>query len=104
MSDYSAIRVQLEEKLRQLTARVEEIDEDLREPGDDDWEERAVELENAEVLSKVGNLSIQELSQIRHALQQIELGRYGRCERCGDTIRLERLEALPFATTCIRCA
>jgi RNA polymerase-binding transcription factor DksA len=29
---------------------------------------------------------------------------YGRCEECGGVIAKKRLEALPFAPTCIRCA
>ena len=104
MSDYVEIKTLLEEKLRELTARVEEIDDDLRKPGDDDWEERATEAENDEVLSTMGNLSLQEISQIKQALTQIEAGTYGKCSKCGRPIPKGRLEVLPFATTCTQCA
>jgi DnaK suppressor protein len=104
MSDYAEIKTLLEEKLRELTTRVEEIDDDLSKPGNDDWEERATEAEDDEVLSTVGNLSLQEISQIREALKQIEAGTYGKCSRCGRAIPKGRLEVLPFATKCAQCA
>jgi DnaK suppressor protein len=43
------------------------------------------------------------LSSIDAALARIEDGTYGRCERCGEPIAEERLEALPYATRCIEC-
>ena len=43
------------------------------------------------------------LHQIEDALEQMEGGRYGVCILCGQAIPLPRLEALPFATTCVPC-
>ncbi len=43
------------------------------------------------------------LEAIDHALEQIENGTYGKCERCGREIAEERLEAIPHATRCIDC-
>jgi DnaK suppressor protein len=37
------------------------------------------------------------------ALQKIDDGSFGNCERCGETIGDKRLEALPFARHCIDC-
>ena len=45
----------------------------------------------------------QKLELIDQALQRLADGRYGRCETCGGPINPERLEALPYATQCIRC-
>ena len=36
MSDFAKIKMSLDEKLRELIARAEEIDDDLSQPGDDD--------------------------------------------------------------------
>lgn len=44
-----------------------------------------------------------ELEQIEKALGLIEEGEYGKCEECGSAIGVERLRALPFATTCVDC-
>lgn len=104
MSDFTEIKTQLEEKLKNLVARVEEIDADLSEQPDEDWEDRATESEGDEVKLSVGNLSLEEIEQIRHALHQIEIGTYGTCTRCGTAIPRERLELLPYATTCTQCA
>ncbi|ANB62117.1 yteA family sporulation protein [Anoxybacteroides amylolyticum] len=41
-----------------------------------------------------------ELANIHRALQAIKNGTYGRCERCGEPIPYERLEALPTTTFC----
>jgi len=43
------------------------------------------------------------LRQIGEALDAIEAGRYGLCSTCGEPIPIARLEALPFAGTCVPC-
>ena len=43
----------------------------------------------------------QELSQIKRALKRIEQGTYGLSEVSGKPIPIERLEALPHATTLV---
>jgi DnaK suppressor protein len=43
------------------------------------------------------------LRDVDHALERMEAGTYGTCERCGQPIAEERLEALPAARLCIRC-
>ena len=45
-----------------------------------------------------------QLAAIEAALQRLEAGTYGICERCGQPIGDERLAARPAAVTCIRCA
>jgi DnaK suppressor protein len=44
------------------------------------------------------------LNQVQAALARIESGTYGICQNCGQRIPPERLEALPYATTCLKCA
>jgi RNA polymerase-binding protein DksA len=41
------------------------------------------------------------LAEINAALARIDADTYGLCERCGEPIGAERLEALPWATLCI---
>lgn len=43
------------------------------------------------------------LQSIDHALDRAAVGQYGRCEICGREINRSRLEAIPWATTCIQC-
>jgi len=44
---------------------------------------------------------VRMLAAIDAALKRIDDGTYGRCERCGNQIEPERLDALPWATLCI---
>ena len=46
----------------------------------------------------------QLLADINDALARIERGTYGRCENCHRKISKERLEAVPYARYCLRCA
>ena len=44
------------------------------------------------------------LEMVEHALERIRARTYGTCEGCGGVIAKKRLEAIPFASLCIRCA
>jgi RNA polymerase-binding transcription factor DksA len=43
------------------------------------------------------------LRDVMSALERIENGSFGACERCGEAISDKRLDALPFARYCIDC-
>ena len=43
------------------------------------------------------------LHMIQHALERINDGSFGICVDCGGSIRLKRLQALPWASLCIPC-
>ncbi|MCL2304511.1 MAG: TraR/DksA family transcriptional regulator [Planctomycetaceae bacterium] len=44
------------------------------------------------------------LSQIDDAIKRIEDGTYGECEDCEKSISKARLNAIPYASRCIKCA
>ena len=44
------------------------------------------------------------LEQIEEALERIEDGMYGVCEKCNARIPKARLNAIPYAVLCVRCA
>jgi DnaK suppressor protein len=43
------------------------------------------------------------LRDVEHAIRKLDDGSYGRCERCGNPIGDERLDAIPWAPLCIDC-
>ena len=45
-----------------------------------------------------------ELGRVDAALRAIDAGTYGTCTSCGNPIARERLEAIPWSSTCIDCA
>jgi RNA polymerase-binding transcription factor DksA len=94
----------LEERLARLLRRVAHISGDLRQTHDRDWQERATELENDEVLEGLDEITRREVTETRAALGRIADGSYGTCAACGRPIDAGRLAAIPTAMTCVRCA
>jgi DnaK suppressor protein len=45
-----------------------------------------------------------KLADVDRALVKIEEGTYGACDRCGSAIGADRLDAIPWAVLCVRCA
>jgi len=60
----------------------------------------ALDSDTAMQLAESGS---SELAQIDEALRKIEEKSYGQCEACGSEIPWGRLEAVPYATLCVRC-
>lgn len=58
--------------------------------------------ERAKVLSLAEGLR-QRLEDLDEALERIKEGTYGVCERCGNEINPERLDAVPAASLCMPC-
>lgn len=44
------------------------------------------------------------LADVERAQAKLADGTYGSCDRCGSEIAPERLDALPWAVLCVRCA
>jgi DnaK suppressor protein len=99
-------RKKLDEKYRQL---VEEVGKNVlygKGPEDDsikDLGDQATSAYNREFLFELGNGDRRLLKEVVSALQKIDDGGFGDCERCGEPIAEKRLEALPFARYCIEC-
>jgi DnaK suppressor protein len=89
---------------RELTEHGADPDsEDLRFDDDAGFADRSHSTEErSRVLALVGNLR-GELRDVERALEKLGTGGYGICERCGNPIGEDRLEAIPWATLCIDC-
>ena len=62
----------------------------------------------SETFEREKDLAIDEntddlIDAIDRALEKIEEGTYGVCDRCGTDISKARLDALPYAAFCIEC-
>lgn len=89
-----------------LRAEAEQLAAD-REPGDVQFDEESgegdsmnVERERDLVLSAQAMSAVDEIDR---ALEKMDIGTYGVCERCHEAIPKERLRALPYAALCVRC-
>jgi DnaK suppressor protein len=56
-----------------------------------------------EVTSHLAELEARELRQVERAMAKIKTGTYGTCEGCSAKIPVERLNALPYSTLCVKC-
>lgn len=103
----SILRAELLRKRDEILGRIARLGGHLgprAEPYSADYDERALELENLDVLFELDTASRLELGQINRALERMEEGGYGRCAQCGRSIEPQRLQALPYAETCLDCA
>lgn len=104
MPGNDALRVQLEDKKAELSARLERITANLRRGLEADSKERAKQMEDSEVVDALGNEAREEMAKIAAALQRIDSGEFGACIECGAAINPDRLAAHPYAEECIECA
>lgn len=104
MPDLHDLRQTLRTRLSRLLQRASEIEDTLSDPGDPDWQENALAMEDDETLAAVGTLTKQQIQDIRLTLNRIENGTWGTCVSCGKPIDPERLAELPTTCHCSRCA
>lgn len=71
MADTQTEKQKLTEKRDELRARLESIEKDYRQGLDSDSEERAVQLENAEVLDGIAKAAAEELQRVEERLAQL---------------------------------
>ncbi|MGH2825547.1 MAG: TraR/DksA C4-type zinc finger protein [Actinomycetota bacterium] len=109
----AAIRKELESERSGLQAQLDELTQDsfdgtqsemTGEVGlDDDFADAG-----SATFERERDLSIQNnirdlIDQTTRAIQRIDDGNYGTCERCGNPIEAARLKALPHALLCMDC-
>ena len=64
----------------------------------------AMDTAQDEISSQLVEVESRELSQIEEALNRLRDGHDGDCEQGEQQIPLARLQAVPYAVTCIECA
>lgn len=104
MRDFSKLEARLRARLKELDTRLTEVEEELDQPANADFGERASEREGDEVLESLGNAGLLEIRMINAALDRLKEGEYGVCVHCGEEISDERLDAVPHAPRCVNCA
>jgi len=112
------IQEKLKEKLKsEKQSLVKELesfaskDKDLRHNWDAKYpnrengnmEEEADEVQEYDNLVALEHNLETRLRDVNLALEKIEKGEYGKCEKCGKDIEEARLEAVPEARLCIKC-
>jgi len=70
--------------------------------GDDQADTSTKTFEREQEISLANNI-LERINQVERALERLDEGSYGWCERCGNPIPVERLAAFPSATLCVSC-
>jgi DnaK suppressor protein len=92
-----AIRADLDQQRRFRSKQLEELAVNASEA-------MATADQNRLQVTRVLTLAAEAaLWEIDAALQRLEDGSYGICERCAEPIRWERLEVLPMSRLCTPC-
>jgi DnaK suppressor protein len=102
-----ALAARRDELKAEYDATISEITELQRErltdsAGDDQADTGTKTFEREQEIS-LANGILERVNQVERALERLDEGSYGWCERCGNPIPVERLAAYPSATLCVTC-
>ncbi|UWZ40651.1 TraR/DksA C4-type zinc finger protein [Dactylosporangium roseum] len=70
--------------------------------GDDQADTGTKTFEREQEITLANNI-LERITQVERALERLDEGGYGWCEKCGNAIPVERLAAFPSATLCVTC-
>jgi DnaK suppressor protein len=106
--DTAARRAVLDEQQRSLRREMDELgaDPDADEvafDADPGFSDRSHSTEERGRVIATARALRANLRDVERALAKIDEGTYGRCDRCGEPIGDERLDAIPWALLCIDC-
>jgi DnaK suppressor protein len=105
---YAAIRQTLEQEKASVERQLEEhgvspSDDTVELDVDEGFADSAqATAERSELLGMIEQLRSQR-AEVVAALERMDNGTFGKCERCGQEIPIERLEAIPTARLCVSC-
>ncbi|GAB04412.1 conjugal transfer protein TraR [Gordonia amarae] len=92
--------------IESLTARLSEVVEASADEASDDEhdpEGTTLAVERGQLVAQLARSRVR-VEEIDAALERLGRGAYGVCQTCGTPIDPERLEVLPAARQCVRCA
>lgn len=100
----AARRDELREEYDQHLAEIAELQRGrlTDSAGDDQADTGSKTFEREQEISLAHSI-LERTAQVERALERLDEGNYGWCERCGNPIPVERLAAFPSATLCVSC-
>ena len=97
------VLVKRRDALRKALAGDLSLLKELKAQTSGDMIDAALDSVQDEISSQLAEVESRELARIEIALERMRAGQYGMCESCGTSIPTARLNALPYATLCIKC-
>ena len=107
--DTAAIRATLEERAEELRTELAALTKVTRDPNATIGFGKRVGEGTNEAISRIERVAQADvlaatLQDVDRALEKLDAGTYGICDRCGAPISEERLEARPWTSLCMACA
>lgn len=100
----AARRDELRAEYDQTLSEITELQRDrLTDSAGDDQADTGTKTFEREQEISLANSILERITQVERALERLDEGGYGWCERCGNPIPVERLAAFPSATLCVTC-
>jgi DnaK suppressor protein len=95
----------LDKRLADLLSQAGDTVVNMTTPKDNfpDPTDRASDEENRNFMLRIRDREHKLIKKIKKALDRIETGTFGICEKCDEDISKERLKARPVTTQCIQC-
>lgn len=105
-ADLIARKAEIEENLDSMAGEIRAIgidqDDENGGTGNHMAEDGSNVAESERLIAIRGDLFV-ILQQVESALERMDNGTYGQCQRCGKSINPERLEAFPYVAYDIEC-
>lgn len=103
--DLKSFRKLLTRQLDQLLMEAERTKDQVKEAEEtsSDPMDQASTVLDMDFLLRLRDRERKLMVKIKEALERIENGTFGICEKCGEKISEKRLRARPMATLCIDC-
>jgi len=97
------VLIKRRDALRKALAGDLSLLKELKAQRSGDVVDAALDSVQDEISSQLAEVESRELARIENALSRMRDGQYGLCEACACNIPMARLNALPYATLCIKC-
>lgn len=105
--DFKEAKQRLLTLQEEYQTRIDKIEDHIHNPQDDlneHWDDQAISMRENDMRKRLLLEAQQGINYVQDALRRIENGTYGECDDCGEEIDEKRLEAVPYATLCMKHA
>lgn len=99
-ADLLTLKAEYEYRISKITNHLEHPQDELGHH----WDDQAVSAQENDMRKSLLLEATENLAKVNLALARLESGEYGECAECGEEIEEGRLNAVPYATLCMRHA
>lgn len=99
-ADLLALKAEYENRINKITNHLENPQDELGHH----WDDQAVAARENDMRKNLLIEAEENLAKVNAALARIDNNLYGECRECGEEIEEGRLNAVPYATECMKHA